>query len=333
MEVNRSNMSFPLNLEKPVSYKPFHPDRAVPKESQPSAAQVGDGAIIDISEEAYKQLEFAKLTYPDGDWSKRLVEEQAAREAAWEASGAVVQYGARQVIPHIQTNDQLVRSLDGLEPNVVDAAYDIINDNLLKQDAGGLTEEQRQGLISLGIEKAKYIAANYMDEDTASRFLGAMEKIAQFSVNGVTEGTGKITYTIQQGPKVGAPDDNAVDYQSLMKSRDPGAYAEYLSMMEDGVNRKDYSAIGTAAGLFVNWSVNFYKNNPGAISQAVEDYTDWKKNNGETVLPAIYKNSDVTSLARFADSIRSQSAANPLLNPVRVEADLQGFIKRLAVSR
>ncbi|WP_042479314.1 hypothetical protein [Bacillus ndiopicus] len=75
----------------------------------------------------------------------------------FENSGAVVQNVAKRIIPNIQLNEKLMNSLKGLDDYVIDAAYSIINDNLLTHD-GTLSAHERAELISLGIEKAKYLS-------------------------------------------------------------------------------------------------------------------------------------------------------------------------------
>ncbi|MFE3573062.1 hypothetical protein [Lysinibacillus sp. NPDC059133] len=66
------------------------------------------------------------------------------------------------IIPHIQTNDKLANSLKGASQQVFDATYITISQNFLVRDVGDMTEEQRQAMISLGLEKAQYIADNYL---------------------------------------------------------------------------------------------------------------------------------------------------------------------------
>ncbi len=332
MEISNNYTGYPAGMVQSLNYKTSSSEWTASEDRQSAYSQISDSVLVEISEEGFQRLKFDKFNYPDTEWAKRLAEEQAAKAAEWEASGAVVQHAARQIIPNIQTNDQLVNSLAGLDESIVDAAYDIINDHLLKRDVSGLTEEQRQGLISLGMEKARYLAGN-MEEDTAKQFLQAMDKIARYGMNGTAAEDGKVTFDIKRGPLVGAPDDNAVDYAALMKRLDPDKYNEYTGLIQEGINNKDNSAIRKAVERFIGWSIDLYKNNPKAVDDAVKDYADWKKSSEKTGISDAYKDSDYSDIINFTDSIRSQNASNQLFSSDYLESMLQSFIKRLSISR
>jgi hypothetical protein len=334
MEINNNYAPYRTNIERSRNYQTTSSELTGLKDRQRfNNSQISDSVLVEISNEGFKKLEIDKFKYPDAEWRKHLAEEQAAKEAAWEAADAVVHNSAHQIIPNIQTNDQLVKSLAGLDKNVVDAAYDIINEHLLKRDVDGLTEEQRQGLISLGMEKAKYLAQNYMAAGTANQFLGAMEKIAQYGMNGTVNEGGQVTFDIQQGPLVGAPDDNAVDYTALMKSRNPEKYEEYYRLMQEGINNNDSTTMGKAMKIFIDWSIDLHKNNPEVIAGAVKDYTDWKKSGEGTKVADTYKGSDYSGIANFLDSIRNQNFSNQLFGSDYLESCLQSFLKRLGISK
>jgi len=331
MRINHYFTSYLTNIEKSKNYQITDSELIELKDKQFPNSQTPIGVLVKISDEGLEKLAFDKLKNPDAEWVKRLAEEQAAKEAAWEAAGAVVQNPVRQVIPNIQTNDQLVNSLKGVDKQVADAAYEIIDDNLLKRDVAGLTEEQRQGLISLGMEKAKYLAENYMDKKSAAQFLDAMKKIAQYGMNGIVNEDGKVTFTIKKGPLVGAPDENAVDYTALMKSQDPDKYHEYVTLMEEGISNKDNATIGKAMKIFLDWSMALHKNHPRVIDAAIKDYTDWKRSNEETKIADAFADSDYSGIAGFLDSIRNRNASNQLFSSDYIENSLQSFVRRLGL--
>ena len=82
------------------------------------------------------------------------------KQKLFEESGGVKHRTPRMIIPHIQTNDALVNSLEGLEENLSDAVYRIISDDLLTIP-GFARLEARNEQIALGLGKAKYLAVNY----------------------------------------------------------------------------------------------------------------------------------------------------------------------------
>ncbi len=49
-----------------------------------------------------------------------------------------------RIIPNIQTNDKLEKSLQGADESIVDAAYDIIKHKLLPHQVGSLTQNNWQ---------------------------------------------------------------------------------------------------------------------------------------------------------------------------------------------
>lgn len=133
------------------------------------------------------------------------------------------------LIGNIITDRALTNSLKEVDKNIVDAAYDIIYENLLKGDVSGLTENQRQSLISLGMEKAKYLAQNHMDGDKAKQFLSAMETVAKYGMNGKVGQNGKVLFNIKQGPIVEGMDD---DYE-VLKQRKPELYKKINELQEE----------------------------------------------------------------------------------------------------
>lgn len=240
--------------------------------------------------------------------------ERAEKQALLEQSIVHLENTHRLIIPNIQTNDKLYDSLENAPEHVVKAATGIIKNYLLPHDVSGMTEEQRRDRIAFGLEEAKYLAANYLDEQHAENFVDAMETIARYGINGVVSENGRVTYHIKKGPLVGAP-DTYVSQNDILKEKAPELYAELqalnqrVSQGENGwgkevidlqkrINQMLNSNSGT---VFQGKQLTYYE-------EAVYEYQSWKKNMNETKLPGTFADIKYTDMASFFESLNSQSS-------------------------
>ena len=65
--------------------------------------------------------------------------------------------------------------------------------------ASGLSEQERWDKVAFGLEAAKYLAENYLDESHAADFMSEMETVAKYGLNGSVSDSGKIIYNVQEG--------------------------------------------------------------------------------------------------------------------------------------
>ena len=114
-----------------------------------------------------------------------------------------------------------------MDNHIAQAAFSIIKTDLLPHDIGNMTEQQRQDLISFGMEKARYLAGKMGDK--GALFLEAMEEVAKYGMSGKTDSAGKVTYNIQWGPPPGWPDDH-VNTSELMQEVSPDQWKIYQDM-------------------------------------------------------------------------------------------------------
>ena len=78
-------------------------------------------------------------------------------------------------------------------------------------------------MAAFGLEAARYLAENYLDESHAEDFMSAMETVAKYGLNGFVSDSGKVIYNVQEGQvrMSGAP-GNYVDMESWLKANDTG---------------------------------------------------------------------------------------------------------------
>ncbi len=244
---------------------------------------------VDISEEARKK------------WVESMEREQEELP--------IIHNPGRLIIPNIQTNELLVRSLEGAQEEVIKAVYDTICNDLLNGNVGDMSEDDRQQMIALGLEKAKYIASNHLKGQQADNFLKSMDTIAKYAINGTRNEEGYITYHIEKGPLVGAPDDYLDTYE-LMRRHDPETYEKHALKLQEAASSNDYSRLVKVMKEFKDWVVGSTRRDSTLVKEAVNDYVSWKKIQEETALPTYFTNTDTSSKEGFVNSLLKDNQSN-----------------------
>lgn len=270
-------------------------------------SQYGDDVIVEFSGDGMAKLVEGGKGYLD----RPLSEEEAAAKAAKQAEfdGMVVQLENtyRIVIPNVQTNDKLYGSLAGADEEVVKAANGIIKNYLLPGNVSGMSEEERKNMIAFGMEEAKYLAENYLDEKSAGTFLSAMETIAKYGMNGSVAQDGKVTYHIEKGLNF----DGRVDDMDILKEKAPDLYNEINELNQRIINHKPGEKFGTqflelhkrAAKVLDGTDKTGESNREAAVKQ----YKKWEEETAKTELPRIFQNAKYTSVQALFESLRNQS--------------------------
>lgn len=135
-------------------------------------------------------------------------------------------------------DNPILDALAGQSEEIKNYVYGIINQNFFLEDAGDMTEQERQDAISLGLAKAKHIADNYMDDDTAKSFMQAMTKAANIASSGIREEDGKLDYGLplfsvssdEKGHTIEEP-DSFNRTSGMMREYDPETYAKFKECM------------------------------------------------------------------------------------------------------
>ena len=124
-------------------------------------SQYGEDVIVEFSGDGMAALvESDKKANLD-----EIVYTSAEKQAAMNDAVVQMENTHRMEIPNIQMNEKLYSSLEGADENAVKAANGIIKNHFLPSNVGDISEQERQEMIAFGMEEAKYIAENYLDED------------------------------------------------------------------------------------------------------------------------------------------------------------------------
>lgn len=235
------------------------------------SSQYGDNVIVEFSGSGLEALSKSvreQIEKGEPQLTPEQEADRAAKQKLLDESIVHLENTHRLIIPNIQTNQKLYNSLEDAPEQVVKAANGVIKNHLMPHDVSGMTEEQRKDRISFGLEEAKYLAENYLDEEHAADFLSAMDTIAKYGMNATVSEDGKAAYHIKKGPMVGMSDD----YVDQFLNSSPGT---------GGLSLYDRAAV---------------------------DYQTWKKNIDDTELPAAFSNVKYTGLTSFFDSLKTQSS-------------------------
>ncbi len=264
--------------------------------------EIGKGVSVELSEAGLAELQ-KRLSEVKGDSQLHILGREEKERLLQESIKPAVR--RPRIIPNIQTNDKLVKSLAGADEKTVDAAYAIIDNNLLPHNVGSLTRQERQELILAGVEQARYLAGS-MDEEQAGLFMEAMETIAKYGVNGEMDEKGNVTYDIRWGAMVGAPDDY-IGSGELMKRLAPQKYEAYSAMFAEAVEKNDRGLLMKAMRSMLDWELSSYRTDPGSIEEEKQKQVSWKKGVDDTRLGDTFANTDRTDFKSFTDSILAQS--------------------------
>ena len=279
--------------------------------------QYGDNVIVQFSGDALDIMDVNKYKTGNAELDEMFARELEERNARFQEALKPAQK-LHRIIPNIQTDAKLCDSLKGMNEEIVDAAYSIIDTDFLPHDIGDMTEEERQNLISLGMEKARYLAKDMGSQ--GAKFLEAMETIAQYGMNGRTDENGKVTYDIRKGPMVGAPDDH-LDITELMQRIDPKSYERYMSIWTEAMEKKDDSLMMDSVRFFLNWTKWAHKVKQPEIKEIKDEYISWKEKMQETKVKKSY-DSSLTDMGSFMESIIMQ---NKTINDAYLIKNLKAF--------
>ncbi len=297
----RCELGFHTQNDNTASQKITH--KEVMQELEYLKNKYGDGIIIELSGEAAEALKENMFKEKNAEANERLKKELEERSALLQSFLKPVQK-LHRIIPNIKTNDKLEKSLEGADEKIVDAAYAVIKNNLLPHNIGDLTEDERQELISIGLEEAKYLAER-LDAAKADTFMDAMSTIAKYGMNGEVDNKGNVTYDIRWGAMVGAPDDY-ISTGELMKKIAPEEYKYLQSMQDRAIKNKDLSLWQKASKFSIDWEINAYRKNPKPFEDLKQEQIKWLSNVNKTQLRNDYADTNKDNLQAFMDSIIDQ---------------------------
>ena len=291
-------------------------------------SQYGDSVIVEFSGDGLAALAGGGKFMSGRVMTEEEAAKRAARDAAFQAENVIQHENThRIVIPNYETNEQLYNSLAGAGDNVISSTMGIISNYLMPGDASGLSEQERQDMAAFGLEAAKYLAENYLDESHAADFMSAMETVAKYGLNGSVSDGGKVINNVQEG-KVrmsGAP-GSYVDMEGWLKANDTELYNQINELNQSIINHKDGE---NHSAKFIELYTKAAKKILDAPSDTKKDsgYADWKEKVEKTKLPATFQNVKYNGFQSFLESLQNQSS----LSNSWISANISRFMKWLAV--
>ncbi len=238
---------------------------------------------------------------------------------------SVIRHATPYYTGYSRIDNAIVDALKGKSQELKDGVYDIIWNDLLPNNVHGLEEPDRKALISLGVEKAQYLADNFMDDKTKNSFMDAVRQIAKIGMEGKRVGTCGMEYSVKHVVQIDGDgyvhDDNADLYLFAMEKSDPKAFAAYKKLLKSSKGDEVEAAFFT-----LHWAMKH-------LSLVEANRTDYEKLRDERYeklekvkLDQTFSGADTSSKESFLASIaeKLKSAQSP--NIVNTEF----FLKRLA---
>ena len=290
-------------------------------------SQYGDSVIVEFSGDGLAALAGGGKFMSGRVMTEEEAAKKAARDAAFQAENVIQHENTHRIfIPNYETNEQLYNSLAGAGDNVISSTMGIISNYLMPGDASGLSEQERQEMAAFGLEAAKYLAENYLDESHAADFMSAMETVAKYGLNGSVSDGGKVIYNVQEGQvrMSGAP-GSYVDMEGWLKANDTELYNQINELNQSIINHKDRE---NHSAKFIELYTKAAKKILGASSDTKKDsgYADWKEKVEKTKLPATFQNVKYNGFQSFLESLQNQSS----LSNSWISANVSRFMKWLA---
>lgn len=289
------------------------------------SAKYGDDVIVEFSGDGMAKLLEGRKGYLDRPLSAEEAAAKAAKQAAFDEAVVQMENTHRIVIPNIQTNEKLYRSLEGADEAAIKAANGIIKNYFLPSNVSGMSEDERKAMIAFGMEEAKYLAEKYLDREHGREFLSAMETIAKYGMNGTAAEDGTVHYQIERGLSLAG----AVNDMDILKEKAPDLYRKINALNQRIINRKDGEKF---AAEFLELKKRAAKvldasNGNGETNReaATKEYRKWEDKMEKTELPQIFKNAKYTSMQAFFESLQNQS----LLSNDWINDSMARFVKWL----
>ncbi|NBJ94682.1 hypothetical protein [Parablautia muri] len=297
------------------------------------SAQYGDNVLVQFSGDGLKALaDSIREQHTKGVWEP-TEEEKAAQEkknAEFQKEIVQLENTHRIFIPNVQTNKMLYDSLENADDKVVGAVTGIIKNYLMPHQIGDMSEKEWTDQIAFGLEQAKYLAENYLDEEHAADFLSAIETIAKYGLNGIVDKDGKVTYDIEMGYVVGsklfADQSRIRDY---LKQQAPDLYQEMEELNRNMVENK-----GGWGSKFIELHRRAEKvlNAPGDNGKSFYEeeharYDTWKEKIDHTTLQETFYGTVYTDMSSFFESLKGQSS----LSDAWMDSQMERFMKWLEI--
>ncbi len=258
------------------------------------------------------------------DVSAAAVKDVSAVEPTKRGAISVIRHVTPYYTGYSRIDNAIVDALKGKSQELKDNVYDIIWSDLLPSNVHGLDEADRKALISLGVEKAQYLADNFMDDKTKDSFMDAMRQIAKIGMEGKRVGTCGMEYSVKHVIQIDGDgyvhDSNADLYIYAMEKSDPKAFAAYKKLLQSSKGDEMEAAFFT-----LHWAMKH-------LTLVEANRTDYEKLRDERYkkldevkLDQTFSGADTSSKESFLASIKEKlnAARNPNI------ANTEFFLKRI----
>ncbi|MCM1158841.1 MAG: hypothetical protein NC348_10130 [Clostridium sp.] len=272
------------------------------------SSQYGENVMVQFSGDGLAALADSRKFMADREMTAEEVAAKEAKDAAFQAEIVQLENTHRIVIPNFETNEQLYNSLTDADDNVIRSTMGIISNYLMPSNTLGMSEQERQDMIAFGLETAKYMAENYLDEAHAGDYMSAMETIAKYGLNGSVSDSGKVVYNMQEGQvRMSGASDSYVDMENWLKANDTDLYNQINELNQSIINGRDGES---HAAKFIELYTKATKEilNASSDKKADSDYADWKESIEKTKLPTTFKDVKHNDFQSFFASLQNQSS-------------------------
>jgi hypothetical protein len=211
---------------------------------------------------------------------------------------------------YARIDNAITDALKGKSQELKDNVYQIIRRDFLPHNVHGLTEEDRLAQIGLGVEKAQYLADQFMDDRTKSSFMEAMRSIAKIGASGTRVGSCEMDYNVKDIIQIDGEgyvhEDHSAEYLYAMEMKAPKEYETYKKLKE---TKGDIEA----AFFMVRWAMK----NLDLIKSNRKDYKERQEEQYKKLekveLDQTFAGADTSSKERFLASIQEKLHASKSL--------------------
>lgn len=211
---------------------------------------------------------------------------------------------------YAEVDNAIVDALKTVDEDVKFFVHDLMRYDFLRSDMDGMTENERQELISFGVAQAQYIADNYMNEETGKSFMEAIDRVAKISAKGKADASGHIEYELSSNRDIldGEYTEKLTDTVGLAKYYSPETYRKFQEMTAKCDETDDpyekCKIMADAMMSVMTWLVDAVQKDPGMIArfEGRRPY-DAEEMKG-TKVSDVFTGANTSNISAFADSIR-----------------------------
>jgi len=210
---------------------------------------------------------------------------------------------------YARIDNAITDALRGKSQELKDSVYDIIRSDFLPNNVHGVEETDRLARISLGVEKAEYLANQFMDERSRGSFMDAMRSIARIGMEGKRVGSCKMEYQVKHAIGLDGNgyvhEDSRGEVRYAMEMYDTESYAEYQKMLNASGEDTGESAMFLMRWMLKNIDL-VVAGRPGYQKYQDEQYEKLY----QVKLDRTFSGTDKSSKDSFLSSIKEKLNAN-----------------------